>query len=122
MKAERMQPWVGRIAFVVVTTAALWLIGDAASLSQIPKPTFAQENESSITRSGDLQIASTTLPGGTQQIVLLESGGRTMAVYHIDPAQGKIQLKSVRNLTWDLRMEQFNGQQPLPSELRQVEP
>ena len=71
--------------------------------------------------SGDkLQVFTSMLPTGGQQVVVIDSLSRSMAVYHIEPAQGKLGLKSVRNLTWDLSMEQFNGQAPLPSELRQA--
>ncbi|MEM7475189.1 MAG: hypothetical protein AAF483_09375 [Planctomycetota bacterium] len=70
----------------------------------------------------DVQVVSTLLPTGTQQIVVVDTSQRAMAVYHVDPADGKIQLKSVRQLDWDLKMEHFNGQAPLPSELREVSP
>ena len=71
---------------------------------------------------GQLQVMSAVLPTGVQQVVMVDTEAKTMAVYQIDPTQAKIQLKSVRNVIWDLRMEQFNGQAPLPSELRQLQP
>lgn len=113
-----MKAWMGRIAFVLVTAGVVWSIGSNALLSQTPSgkpavPSISGEN---------LELVSTMLPSGTQQVVVLDAAGRSMAVYHIEPAQGKIQLKSVRNLAWDLRMEHFNGLSPLPNELRQVEP
>ncbi len=67
-----------------------------------------------------LQVFSSMLATGSQQMVVVDSANRTLAIYHVDPAQGKLTLKSVRNLTWDLSMEQFNGQTPLPSDLRQA--
>ena len=69
-----------------------------------------------------LEVISSLLPNGVQQIVVVDSQNRSMAIYHIDPTQGKLVLRSVRNLTWDLSMEQFNGQAPLPSDLRQARP
>lgn len=69
-----------------------------------------------------LEVIPSMLPNGIQQIVVVDSASRTMAVYQIEPAQGKLQLKSVRNLTWDLAMEQYNGVTPLPSELRLSRP
>ncbi len=93
--------------FVAVGWVSLW--------SQSPvAPAPASQDQ--------LQVISVNLPNGTQQLVVIDSRIRSMAVYQIDAAQGKIQLKSVRNLSWDLAMEQFNGQAPLPSELRQVRP
>ncbi len=61
-------------------------------------------------------------PTAHSKIVIVDSSARSMAVYQVDPAQGKLQLKSVRNLTWDLSMEQYNGLAPLPSELRLARP
>lgn len=109
---------MGRIAFVLVTAALVWSIGSNALLSQ----TLGGKPASPSSGGDDLQLVSSLLPSGTQQIVVLDTAGRSMAIYHIEPAQGKIQLKSVRNLSWDLRMEHFNGLSPLPNELRQVEP
>lgn len=68
--------------------------------------------------TNELTVHSTVLPTGIQQLVVMDTSARTMAVYHVE--QGKLMLRSVRNITWDLQMEQFNGQAPLPSELRQV--
>ncbi len=67
-----------------------------------------------------IQVVSTTLPNGLQQIVLVETNSRVMSVYQIPPQDGKIQLKSVRNLSSDFALEEFNAMTPLPSELRQI--
>ena len=67
-----------------------------------------------------IQVVSTTLPNGLQQIVLVETNSRVMSVYQIPPQDGKIQLKSVRNLNSDFALEEFNAMTPLPSELRQI--
>ena len=98
-------------------TLAVWLLCDRSSM-------LLSQTGGTIPTGpgGQLEMVSTMLPTGAQQIVILDSSAQTLAVYHIEPTQGKLQLKSVRNLTWDLRMEQFNGLTPLPSELRQVQP
>jgi hypothetical protein len=41
-----------------------------------------------------------------------------VAVYHLNRETGEIQLKSVRNIAWDLGMEYFNSGSPLPEEIR----
>ena len=74
------------------------------------------------TRSSAVQVLSAMLPNGIQQIIVVDTDVKSMAAYQIDPANGRIVLKSVRKLTWDLQMEQFNAQTPLPSELREVQP
>ena len=70
----------------------------------------------------NLQVHSNLLPTGTQQVVVVNSQNTTMAVYQIDPTHGHIQLTSVRDLNFDLRMQQFNTETPLPSELQNVQP
>jgi hypothetical protein len=41
-----------------------------------------------------------------------------VGVYHVERSTGEITLKSVRNLTWDLQMVQFNSGNPLPQDIR----
>ena len=41
-----------------------------------------------------------------------------MAVYHIDRATGALALKSVRNVHWDLQIEDYNSASPTPREIR----
>lgn len=110
-----MQGWIGKSLFVLVTTAALWLVVDHPSMLQ-------SQGRPSATQDGELQMFSTTMQSGIQQLVVLEPETRSLAIYHVDPGQGGIQLKSVRDLRWDLRMEEFNASSPLPSELRRVQP
>ena len=110
-----MGSWLGRILFTIFVGVVSWLILES------PGRVHSQTSASPLAVDG-VQVVSSMLPTGIQQIVVMEPRAKTMAVYHVEPTQGKIQLKSVRNLHWDLQMEQFNGQSPLPSELRQVQP
>ena len=55
---------------------------------------------------------------GRQQITVVDPRGRAMAVYHVDRATGAVSLKSVRHLTWDLLIEDFNSTNPTPREIR----
>lgn len=96
----------GGMALLLV--ACLWLQG----VGQVP--TFPQNSQS----QGETQVLSTLLPTGIQQVVVVEMKQQVMAVYHIEPMTGKIQLKSVRKLQMDLAIEQFNATEPLPSEMR----
>ena len=113
-----MNHWLTRFSGVLAAASVVWILAAPASTlhSQSVQTDSADEGGS------DLKVLSSVLPTGIQQIVVVEANGRTMAVYHVEPTQGKIQLKSVRKLSWDLNMEQFNGQAPLPSELKLVQP
>ncbi|MCA9133439.1 MAG: hypothetical protein KDA45_09805 [Planctomycetales bacterium] len=112
-----MAAWLGRLSFMLLVGGGIWLLA--------PQPASLHSQTGGVSASfGDspLQVLSALLPSGVQQLTVVDVRGRSLAVYHIDPGNGKVQLKSVRNLAWDLQMEHFNGQSPLPSELRQVQP
>lgn len=61
---------------------------------------------------------SAMLEGGRQQVTVIDPEERVMSVYHIDPSTGTISLKSVRNISADLRIDDFNGGTPSPREIR----
>ncbi len=58
--------------------------------------------------------------GAAPQVVIVDPNTRAMSVYQIDRTSGEITLKSVRNVRWDLQMEEFNGVSPTPSEIRSL--
>jgi hypothetical protein len=68
--------------------------------------------------SPDLLALSHDGPDGRQQITIVDPRQRVMAVYHVDRASGALSLKSVRNLTWDLQIEDFNSGTPAPRDIR----
>ena len=55
---------------------------------------------------------------GGQLVIMVDPETRVMAVYHVDGTNGKVSLRSVRNLQWDLLIEEFNGGTPSPREIR----
>ncbi len=69
---------------------------------------------------GDLMAFSSESTAGPAQVILIDAKTRAMCVYHVDRSTGKIELKSVRNVNWDLLMEEFNGVRPLPREIRDL--
>jgi hypothetical protein len=58
--------------------------------------------------------------GGAHAVVVVDPGQRVMAVYQVDKSTGEITLRSVRNLTWDLQMMEFNSGEPLPQDIRNM--
>ncbi len=70
--------------------------------------------------AGDLIAFSSTVENGPTQVTVIDAKARVMTVYAIDRTSGEIELKSVRNVSWDLRMEEFNGVRPLPREIREL--
>ncbi|MCS7304711.1 MAG: hypothetical protein NZ602_06350 [Thermoguttaceae bacterium] len=63
---------------------------------------------------------ATTVADKYQQVTLIDPKQRAMSVYHIDLADGKIHLRSVRNFHWDLQLIHLNGQPPLPREIQAI--
>lgn len=106
------------MGIVFATVCLVWAVSPAW-VTLRSEQAYSQTNAAP---EGGLQVLSALLPTGVQQISVIDSRTKALAVYHVDPATGKIQLKSARNLAWDLQMEHFNGQSPLPSEIRQVQP
>ena len=102
--------FTGGLAILVVT--ASWM-------NLFSQPIMASQAGSA---AGEMQVLSTLLPTGVQQVVVVDARSQAMAVYHVEPAQGKIQLRSVRNVRLDLAVEDFNGTEPLPREMRLLQP
>jgi hypothetical protein len=63
-------------------------------------------------------IALSSEVDGRQQVTLIDPRARVIAVYHVDRATGGLALKSVRNIQWDLLIEEFNAANPTPREVR----
>ena len=55
-----------------------------------------------------------------QLFIVIDPRLRSMAVYSIDQADGKIALCSVRKIDWDLQMTYFDCKDPLPQEIRSL--
>lgn len=62
----------------------------------------------------------TALPDGRQMLTLVDPRTRVISVYQIDVAKGEIALKGVRNIHWDLQIDEYNGVSPLPAEIRSL--
>jgi hypothetical protein len=53
-----------------------------------------------------------------QLLLVIDPRTRVLSAYSIGLASGEIELRSVRNLTWDLQLSHFNGVSPLPRDIR----
>ena len=115
---EQMRTAIFSGILALALVAASWL----QVFSQQAAPALPAASAQSSAAGGETQVLSTLLPTGVQQIVVVDARAQSMAVYHIEPLTGKIQLKSVRSLRLDLAMEEFNATTPLPSEMRLLKP
>ena len=68
----------------------------------------------------DLIVLSAPAGEKGQLITVIDPQQRVMSVYQFDPVSGKIALRSVRNIRWDLQMMWLNNESPLPQEIRSL--
>jgi hypothetical protein len=70
--------------------------------------------------NGGAGLITSTVPAGEdrQLLTIIDPAAKVVGVYHLDLTTGEITLKSVRNITWDLQMLEFNGTIPSPREIR----
>jgi len=99
----------------LVVGLGVLVLGSVGFLEAQAQRPVAQER--SVT-SPELVAMSYDAGDGRQQITVIDSRQRVMAVYHVDRASGSLALKSVRNLNWDLLIEDFNSDKPTPREVR----
>ena len=111
---------------VFVTVAAMVATGsshDPSAMAQTPESQTARPvlpARLPVAAAGNLMAFSSEVTEGPSQITLIDAESHSMCVYHIDRATGEIELKSVRNFRWDLLVEEFNGVEPLPRQLREL--
>jgi len=67
---------------------------------------------------GSLIALEASANDGGRHVTLVDPVQRVMCVYRIDSASGAISLRSVRNVRWDLLMDEFHGGNPSPREIR----
>ncbi|MFM7107757.1 MAG: hypothetical protein ACKOZU_04030 [Planctomycetaceae bacterium] len=96
---------------------ALVLCGAAAATSQAPRRVPATSG--GVDGAG-LWISDSSLDDGRRQLIVIDPVTRHAAVYHVDPATGSLGLKSARDLSWDLSLDEFNVQEPRPAAIRRM--
>ncbi len=102
--------WIG--AWLLITVGMSQLL---AAQRFPPHATAKPEVQS----SQKLVVAS-AIQGENQQIILVDTVARTMAVYHVPFATGKPKLASVRKVHWDLQLDQFEAELPLPRDVQNM--
>ena len=67
---------------------------------------------------GELIAVPSPMGDKGQLLTVIDPRQQAMGVYWIEAGSGKITLRSVRNIRYDLMMMDFNGDNPLPREIR----
>jgi hypothetical protein len=68
----------------------------------------------------ELIVVPTAVADKVQMLTVVDPRQRVVSVYHIDTTTGKISLKSVRNIHWDLQIDHLNTDEPLPQQIRSM--
>jgi hypothetical protein len=104
---------------------SFWSVGLAAALllgawtwSAVADSNVSSATYASASGRGDLITYCVPAEGKPTALTVIDPTVRRIAVYHVNQETGEIQLKSVRNIAWDLGMEYFNSGSPLPEEIR----
>ena len=100
------------IAVLVLGLAVGQGSSEPAAVGQVPYSPPAS--------AGTLVTHVLPVEGGPPSVVVVDTSQRVLAVYHVDRASGEITLRSVRNLTWDLELLEFNSGEPLPQDIRNL--
>ena len=107
-----------RISFVGALLGASLVIGAMAGRSS-SEPAYAPPIDlPGRANSSELFTQVTATDGQPLTVTVIDPKQRVMAIYHVDRASGEIMPKSVRNITWDLQIIEYNSGKPLPQDIR----
>ena len=67
---------------------------------------------------GDVFVMGMSVGEAGQRVIVFDKPRYTLAVYEVDALAGRIALRSVRNVRWDLSLDDFNSLPPKPKEVR----
>ncbi len=97
---------------------SLWLFGLASVASllffafSLQSPALGQRGGQLDTPASDRQWICQMAPAqetAAHAISVVDPDSGVIAVYHIDKLSGDIELRSVRKIEWDLKLEEYNG-------------
>jgi hypothetical protein len=116
-----MRGWIGGVLVGCSVCCALLVgLADAQAPRQASFERGVQDRsvQDRVATSTELLALSHDGGDGRQQITIVDPRQKVMAVYHVDRATGALALKSVRNLQWDLQIEDYNSASPAPRDIR----
>lgn len=85
-----------------------------------PEPLAAQRAGRPGGDQGQLWVSDSVLPDGRRLLLVVDQANRHTAIYHVDADRGTLTLRSTRDISWDLMVEDFNAQEPKPAALRNL--
>lgn len=101
-------------------------VSSSPAISSTPTPQILPQDipQGNLGQNQNGMIAfseTVTRPDGKfQQITLIDPVKRSLCVYHVNLTTGQIELRSARDIQWDLQLVYLNSQKPLPNEVQAV--
>ena len=98
---------LGTVVGLVVCVIALAVVDARHNVyGQVPAP-----------QEGTIVV---TMPAGDsgQFLIVVDTRQQVMGSYHVHGETGNIALRSVRKYSWDMMIEDFNGSDPRPHDVR----
>jgi len=80
----------------------------------------AQRADGRPAEGAPLWISESRIDDARRLLIVVDPAGRHAALYHVDAATGTLALRSTRDITWDLMVDDFNAQEPKPAALRKM--
>lgn len=100
------------------TIAVLAVVGVAAFVGS--RELAAQRAGRPLPEAAGLWISDSPVDESRRLLVVVDPATRHAAVYHLDHASGSLVLRSTRDITWDLLVDDFNAQEPRPAALKRL--
>jgi hypothetical protein len=106
---------LGLVAGIAVALFAGWLTTSTP-------PAYGQPDQGGSRAEADTatRVLSVPAANGGRFVLIVDTATRVMASYDVSPDDGRIGLRSVRHYEWDLKMDDFNGTEPKPSDVRAI--
>ncbi len=115
---------LGSLACVGLAIVAVGLVGHGnAVFAQRAMPVVPPAPATSapaVAAGSELIVASASAGDKGQILTVVDPRQKVMAVYRIEFATGRIALQSVRNISWDLQIGEWNTDKPTPTEIRSM--
>jgi hypothetical protein len=94
------------------------LLAAAVAVAQQRGETVGHHAAPAAVAGSELIVVPAALGEKAQMLTVIDPRLHVMCVYHIDLVTGKIALKSVRSIHWDLQITDFNNESPGPKEIQ----
>jgi anti-sigma-K factor RskA len=111
-------PWTSVPTPGARTLAAIAAIAVAICVGS--RELSAQRAGRPVPEAAGLWISDSAIDDGRRLLVVVDPATRHAAVYHLDAATGALVLRSTRDITWDLMIDDFNAQEPRPAALKRL--